>query len=414
MKGNQELMAPLPVRRALSPFLASALALTVAKASLLAADLPMKEPRLTEAQAREQLASFARTWHDRPLWEARAKNIRESILREVRLTPLPARCELKPIIWGKQVRRGYTVENVAFESLPGFFVTGNLYRPLDVKAPWPGVLCPHGHGERMRVQPQTQIRSAVLARMGAVVLAYDMVGFCDSTQARHDDPNVMPLQLWDSMRALDFLVSLPGVDAKRLGCTGESGGGTQTFLLGAVDPRVAVSVPVVQVSAHFFGGCQCESGLPIHHSAQHDTDNVEIAALFAPKPQCVISDGQDWTKNMPEVEFPYIQSVYRVYGAADQVENVHFANEGHDYGPSKREAMYRFMARHLRLAIKPAIGSDGKIDESDTTVEAKSLEVFTPEHPRPSYALKDGAAVGAALENAKAQAMNVRRPSIRN
>lgn len=375
-----------------------------------AANLPMKEPRLTEEQAREQLAGFAKTWQTKAEWEARAKNIREGILREASLTPLPARCDLKPIIWGRRVCRGYTIQNVAFESLPGFFVAGNLYRPLEGHGPFAGMLCPHGHGESPRLLPPTQTRSAVLARMGAVVLAYDMVGMGDSTQVAHDDPNVLTLQLWDSMRALDFLTSLPEVDSNRLGCTGESGGGTQTFLLAAVDDRLAVSVPVVQVSAHFFGGCICESGLPIHHSERHDTDNAEIAALFAPKPQCIISDGKDWTKNVPQVEFPYIQSVYRVYDAASRVENAHFADEGHDYGPSKRRSMYQFMAKHLGLNLKAATTADGQLDESETTVDELSLHVFTEDHPRPAYALKNGTEAAQALESAKSK----RRAALEN
>lgn len=363
--------------------------------------LPMKEPRLTEQQGREQLAAFAQTWHNRRQWEARAKNIRESILREAQLTPLPSHCGLNPIIWGKQERKGYTIENVAFESLPGFFVTGNLYRPTDGKGKRAGILCPHGHGPRARFNEATQTRSALLAKMGAVAFAYDMVGIGDSTQLVHTNAHGVTLQLWDSIRALDFLTSLPEVDSKRLSCTGESGGGTQTFLLAAVDNRLAVSVPVVMVSAHFFGGCRCESGMPIHHSATHDTDNAEIAALFAPKPQCIVSDGQDWTRNVPQVEFPYIQSVYRLYRAADKLENVHLPDEGHDYGPSKRAAMYRFMAKKLRLNLKAISNPDGTIDESDATVDPKSLEVFNDEHPRPAYALKDEAEVVHALEQAK-------------
>jgi hypothetical protein len=363
--------------------------------------LPLKEPRQTEEQGREQLAAFSKAWHTRGEWEARAKNIRQSILREANLTPLPSRCSLKPVIWGKQVEKAYTVENVYFESLPGFFVTGNLYRPAEGKGPFPAVLCPHGHGPRARFNKATQTRSAVLARMGAIVFAYDMVGIGDSTQVNHDYTNVLTLQLWDSIRAVDFLTSLADVDAKRIGCTGESGGGTQTFLLGAVDDRVAVGVPVVMVSAHFFGGCKCESGLPIHHSDKHDTDNAEIAALFAPRPMLVISDGKDWTKNVPEVEFPYIRSVYQLYGATNQVENVHLPLEGHDYGPSKREAMYRFMAKHLGLNLKAVIVPDGKIDEFDTFIDEKLITVFNEEHPRPEYALKDGEAVAEAVQAAK-------------
>ena len=369
--------------------------------SAISATLPMKEPRQTEEQGREQLAAFAKTWHTQAEWEARAKNIREGILREARLNPLPSRCGLKPMIWGKQERKGYTVENVYFESLPGFFVTGNLYRPTDGKGPRAGILCPHGHGPRARFNEATQTRSATLARMGAVAFAYDMVGIGDSSQLVHTNAHGVTLQLWNSIRALDFITSLPEVDATRLGCTGESGGGTQTFLLAAVDNRLAVSVPVVMVSAHFFGGCRCESGLPIHHSDTHDTDNAEIAALFAPKPLCIVSDGKDWTKNVPQVEFPYIQSVYKLYDAADRVENIHLPEEGHDYGPSKRAAMYRFMAKRLGLNLKAVTKPDGTFDESDATVDPISLQVFNDEHPRPAYALKGDAEVFRALEEAK-------------
>jgi uncharacterized protein len=156
----------------------------------------------------------------------------------------------------------------------------------------------------------------------------------------------------------------------------------------------------VMVSAHFFGGCKCESGLPIHHNDKSDTDNVEIAASFAPKPMCIVSDGQDWTKNVPKVEFPYIQNVYQLYDAVGNVENVHLPEEGHDYGPSKREAMYRFMAKHLALKLD-AVMANGKIDELDTALDPKSLHVFNEDHPRPSYALKDGTEIAAALDAAK-------------
>ena len=388
------------------------LAIVAAVAVAAAATVPgstalFKEPRQTEDAAREQLAGFARTYSDKASWEARARNIRACLLREAHLEPLPAKCDLKPIIRGRQERKGYTVENVAFESLPGFFVTGNLYRPADPQArkPMAAVLCPHGHSKKGRLADYTQTRCAGLARMGAIVFAYDMVGFNDCDQVTHKDPNVLALQVWDSIRAVDFLLSLPEVDPKRIGCTGESGGGTQTFLLGAADDRVAVLVPCVQVSAHFFGGCQCESGLAIHKSDRHETNNVEFAALAAPRPQLLISDGKDWTKNLPGVEFPYIWNVYRLFGAQDKVENAHFADEGHDYGPAKRLAMYKFIARYLHLNLKAIVSDAGALDESDSFLDPPdSLRVFTAEHPRPAGSLEGTEAVGLVLEKAKAAA----------
>ncbi len=372
-----------------------------AAAPVAVAKALFKEPRQTEDQGREQLAAFARTWHSREEWEARARNIRECILREAHLAPLPARCDLKPIVRGRQERKGYTIENVAIEALPGFFVTGNLYRPASGTAPFAAVLCPHGHAKDGRLAAYTQTRCATLARMGAIVFAWDMVGYGESKQLAHTDANVQTLQIWDSMRALDFVLSLEGVDPKRVGCTGESGGGTQTFFLAALDDRVTVSVPVVQVSAHFFGGCQCESGLPVHKSDRHDTNNVEIAAMAAPRPMLVVSDGADWTKNEPGVEFPYLWSVYRAFGAQDKVENAHFADEKHDYGPTKRAAMYKFMARYLGLNLKAVQRECGCVDESDATVAPETLKVFTADHPLPDGALKDSAAVAEALEKAR-------------
>lgn len=186
-------------------------------------------------------------------WQLRAAEIRSHILEGMELTKFPPNPGTPVIINEKKIMDGYTIENVAFESLPGFYVTGNLYRPLKVQKSYAAVLCPHGHWRDPdgRFQEQMQIRCAMLARMGAVVFAWDMVGYGDATQCDHKIAKAAKLQTINSTRALDFLCSLPGVDPERIGITGASGGGTQTFLLTALDPRIKVSVPCVMVSAHF-------------------------------------------------------------------------------------------------------------------------------------------------------------------
>jgi uncharacterized protein len=362
-----------------------------------------RKVRQTEEEARTQLAAFAETYETLDEWKARAKTIREGILRQAKLTPLPRRCPLKVIRHSLRKHDGYTVENVAFESLPGFFVTGNLYRPLGRKGKFAAVLCPHGHFKPIvgggRVRSDMQTRCATFARMGAVVFAYDMVGYNESNQMEHrDSPNLLAMQLWNSMRCVDFLLTLPDVDPKRIGITGASGGGTQTFLLTAVDDRIAVSAPTVMVSAHFFGGCIGESGMSIHRSKTHETNNAEIAALAAPRPQLLVSCGADWTKNTPKDELPYIRNVYKLYGAADKVQNAHLAKEKHDYGPSKRQAVYRFFAKHLKLSTKALTKKDGTVDEEGITIEKpETMFVFTKKHPRPDYALKGAEAVSKML-----------------
>lgn len=364
---------------------------------------------LTEEQGKQELFRFSKTYSNKAEWERRAENIRKHILIGAELYPLPKKTSLKPIIRSKRTHDGYTVENVAFESMPGFFVTGNLYRPTAAQTSYAAILCPHGHffpdslsgGGRFR--KDMQVRCAAFAKMGAVVFAYDMVGWGESTQFEHyafpqshdSLRKAVKYQLWSSIRAVDFLLTLKGVDPKRIGITGASGGGTQTFLLAAVDKRIAVSVPVVMVASHFFGGCICESGMPIHQSPNHLTNNADIAALFAPKPQLLVSDGDDWTKNNPQVEYPYIKNVYKLYDAEDRIQNSHFPTEGHDYGATKRAPVYPFMAKYLKLDLSKILDAKGRIDESFVTVvKTNDMKVFTETHPRPAYAIK-------AIENLK-------------
>jgi len=356
----------------------------------------------TEAEGKESLEKFATTYHDKKSWEERAAHIRQTIITGSGIDKFPANTPLKANVSNKRSYDGYTVENVSFESLPGFFVTGNLYRPVEKLSSYPAVLAVHGHFPDARFQEYVQKRAATLAKMGAVVLAIDMVGYGDATQCSHKHPYSLSLQAHNNMRAIDYLLSLPGVDKKRVAVTGESGGGTQTILLTALDKRITVSVPVVMVSAHFFGGCVCESGLAIHKSKDFETSNVEIAALAAPRPMLLISDGKDWTKNTAQVEYPYIKNIYKYYGSEGNVENVHLADEGHDYGINKRKGAYVFLAKHLQLPISKIKNAKGDIDESFVTVEQpEKLHVFNSEHPMPSYAIKGDEAVAAMVDNMK-------------
>ncbi len=334
-------------------------------------------------------------------WEKRRKIVLARIKEGMGLGEHPAWPKSKVIRHSKKKYDGYTVENVAFESLPGIYVTGNLYEPAGKKKGRPAILAPHGHGRNPdgRFMEQTQVRAAMLARAGAVVLTYDMIGHGDSQHSDHNIPKALRLQTINSIRALDFLLEQPGLDHSRVGVTGESGGGTQTFLLAALDDRVKVTVPCVMISAYFFGGCVCESGMPIHKKGSYQTTNAEIAALTAPRPMLMISDGKDWTKHNPESEYPFMQHIYGLYGKKQLVSNVHLAEEGHDFGPSKRKAMYVFMAEHLGIDLKKLIGKDGKIDESRVTVLPEaSLRVFTDRVPKPSNYLAGDEVVNKLLE----------------
>jgi hypothetical protein len=255
----------------------------------------------------------------------------------------------------------------------------------------PLVLCPHGHWqgadllEHGRFRDDMQKRCAGLARMGCAVLAIDDVGYGESMQLGWDhkfDPQVMKIQLWNGIRALDFLCGLPGADRSRVLVTGASGGGSKTMQLAAVDSRVTMTAPCAMVSCYFYGGCDCESGLPIYVRPTHVTNPVEIAAMMAPKPMLVISDGGDWTAEVPLDAYPHLKRIYGFYGKQDAVENAHFPEGKHDYNGDKRAALYAFVAKHWKLDA-------GRADETTIVpVAAKELRVFDDGHPVPGNALK--------------------------
>ena len=301
---------------------------------------------------RERLDELALRYNTSvPAWEARVDEVRRGILRGAELDPLPVRTPINPVIHSTKVKNGYTIENVGLEISPGYWLAGNLYRPLGRTGRVPAIAHPIGHfkmdGWLTRTQPEMQARAGHLAQMGAVVFAYDMVGWGETRQVPHSSKRALALQLWNSIRVIDFLESLPEVDPTRIAITGASSGGTQTILTAAVDPRIAASAPVVKVTAITAGGCTCETGMPVR--SRTGSNNAEIAALIAPKPLLIVTVGGDSTRYFPDVESPYVEGIFRLYGAEARFRNVHLADEGHDFGMNKRKAVYNFFAEHLGL-----------------------------------------------------------------
>jgi hypothetical protein len=341
----------------------AALVLTAVLAGGQVAFAQTKYRTLDDAMTAPQFSSLEE-------WNKRAAHIRELILESAGLLPMPERTPLNANVSGEIKHPDYIVSKVYFESLPGFFVTGNLYRPVG-DGPFPAILSPHGHWAYGRLENSVVAsvpgRAINLARQGFVVFTHDMIGYNDSQQLEHRTfggsreklwgLSMAGLQLWNGIRALDFLESLPYVRRDAIGATGASGGGTQVFLLAAVDERVAVAAPVNMISLIMQGGCLCENqpGLRL------DTNNVEIAATIAPRPLLMVSATGDWTRNTMKQEYPAVRALYALRGAADRVHGVQF-DYPHNYNRDSREAVYAWMARWLKNA--PA---DAKVEEKAFT-----------------------------------------------
>jgi sugar phosphate isomerase/epimerase/dienelactone hydrolase len=326
-------------------------------------------------------------------WEKRKQDLKSCLLEALQLKKLPPAPNAKPIITPLRKFDGYTVQNIAIEILPGLWINGSLYKPSKYKGKIPVILNPDGHWEKQRYRPDCQYRCAALAKMGAMAFSYDLFAWGESLlQFKSEDHRrslAMTIQALGAIRILDYLLSLKNADTNRVAITGGSGGGSHTVLMTAVDDRIKVSAPVVSLSSYFYGGCPCESGMDIH-SCGNRTDNVEIAAMAAPRPQLIVSDGGDWTDKMPEHDFLYLQKMYSWYGKKENVENVHLPAEKHDFGINKRKAVYEFMAKHLGLNLKSIQDAAGKIDESKITIEPEqALYVFGDKGERlPSHAIK--------------------------
>ncbi|MEX2263803.1 MAG: hypothetical protein WD696_17750 [Bryobacteraceae bacterium] len=339
-------------------------------------------------------------------WEQRRTHLRKQILSASGLTPMPEKTPLTPRIFGRIEHKDYSIEKVLLQTLPNYFLGGNLYRPIGRSGKLPAVVSPHGHWTYGRIEHQPlgsiPARAINLARQGYVVFAYDMVGYNDTVQTPHafGGPREqlwsfgpLGLQLWNSIRAVDFLESLPEVDAKRIGATGASGGGTQTFLLTAVDDRVAFSAPVNMISAIMQGGSPCENAPNLRVRAF----NVEIGAMMAPRPMLMVSATGDWTRNTPREEFPAIRSIYALYDRAAYVEEKQI-DAPHNYNQASREAVYGFFGRRVLEARDVS-----QFTEKPVRVEKLQDMLALHGRPLPEGALSFEALVEQWISHAKRQ-----------
>ena len=357
-------------------------------------------------------------------WDQRAEYVRRQILISQGLWPMPTKTPLNAVIHGKIDRPDYSVEKVYFESAPGLFVTGNLYRPKNVQGKVPAVLFAHGHWQNARLSEESeanllreistgeerfiqggrsrfQSMCVQLARMGCVVWQWDMLSDSDavqfsrltvhgfakqrpemntvenwglySPQAEAHLQSIMGLQTLNAVRSLDFVLSLPEVDPTRTAITGASGGGTQTMLLSAIDPRVALSYPAVMVSTAMQGGCTCENSSLL----RVNTGNIEFAALFAPKPQGMTT-ANDWTKEMSTKGFPELKQLYATLGAPGNVMLQRAEHFPHNYNAVARSAFYTWLNQHFKLGVKAPV-----IEQDYEPLKREQLTVWDAEHPAP-------------------------------
>jgi acetyl xylan esterase AXE1 len=391
---------------------ALALLLALAPAAYLAQEIPKNDLRLTEIRHLDLTYDFA-GYRSKEEWLDRAARLKKQILFSAGLWPSPAKSPIKAAIFGKVDRGDHTIEKVYFESYPGFYVTGNLYRPKNVTGKAPAVLCPHGHWAYGRLENQQlnsgPARAASFARQGYVAFSYDMVGYNDSAAVSHRfaaghrenivdrealwSVNLLGLQLWNSIRSIDFLLTLPEVDPERIACTGESGGGTQTFLLAAVDERVKLSAPVNMVSFLMQGGSVCENA----PNLRIDTNNVEIASLMAPRPMMLVSATGDWTRNMMTSEYPAVRGVYKLFGVEDKLTAIQI-DADHNYNQPSREAVYGWFAHWFLGRAEPT-----PIKERGNAVASiNDLLVFAG-RPRPENELNESQLTESLIDARKKQ-----------
>ena len=326
---------------------------------------PYEYPRRHEEDGRQMLDYLSTLYHNKEQWEARRDSLRREVRQRLELDAFLDSCVLgKPLLSKIRKHDGYTTQNICIELTPGQHLFGTIYASTK-KGKHALIVCPDGHWP-MRYRKDEQQRLGTLARMGAVCVDFDLYGWGESEKEvgaeAHHTSRAHVYQAACGYILLDWVLkNRKDIDPERVGVMGGSGGGTHTVLLSLLDERVTASAPVVHLASHFDGGCPCESGKPVQLAAG-GTCEPELAAVMAPKPMLIVSDGGDWTSSVPTLEFPYLQRIYGFYDAKDKVRNVHLPNERHDFNENKRQAVYDFFIDVFGL-------DRTMLDESKITIE---------------------------------------------
>ncbi len=327
---------------------------------------PYEYPRRHEEEGKMMLDWLSSLYSNKAQWEARRDTLRKEVRQRLELDEFLDSCVLKPTLSKVRKHDGYTTQNICIELTPGQHLFGTIYTPR-MKGKHALIVCPDGHWP-YRYRKDEQQRLGTLARMGAICVDFDLYGWGESEkevgEKAHHTSRAHVYQAACGYVLLDYMLkNRKDIDTERIGVMGGSGGGTHTVMLSLLDERVTASAPVVHLASHFDGGCPCESGKAVQLSAG-GTCEPELAAVMAPKPMLIVSDGGDWTSTVPTMEFPYLQRIYGFYGAKDKVRNVHLPKERHDFGKNKRQAVYDFFIDVFHL--------DGtKLDESKIEIETE-------------------------------------------
>jgi dienelactone hydrolase len=319
-----------------------------------------------ERRACEALAAIPRSITARDADQMRAP-LRRELKRSLGTDRLPWPLALHPRVVGILPRDGYRIEKVVYDSLPGALVPAHLYVPEGLDRPAPAVLFYPGHWwTDSKARPDFQAFCINMARLGFVVLSFDPFGQGERGVSSRDHRRTEALLVgvaqqgfaeYETRCALEYLLSRLEVDPRRVGITGASGGGYNTWITTALDDRIAAAVPVVGTS-EFAEQIRVCRPLDWYRAAEHChfvpgliryANNHELLAMSAPKPVLIIAASEDQSFPLAGVRQidDYGRTLYESYGARDKTRLVVDRSEGHGYQRVKREAAYGWFLRWL-------------------------------------------------------------------